>query len=202
MLRRNVHVGMVGAALLAFVAACSQSNPTAATSCDQFGVGCTPEELQAQLVSVQDGLWASAKRAKGGGQNYTSIVNPELLECQPQRYTAKAKVIGPGGGELKFGPHKIRFPPGALSNDVVVFGKLLVANHVVVDLSPHGLQMSAPAILELDYDFCQSGGGRLEVAYVDNHLNIISFPSSPSGRTPSGEAWAELWHFSKYAVAY
>jgi hypothetical protein len=196
MLKRNVHVGLVGAALLAFVAACSQPGPTGASSCDEFGAGCTAEELQTQLISVEDRLAARA------GRNYTNIVNPELLQCQPQSYTASAKIMGPGGGVLMFGPHKITFPSGALSHNVVVSGKLLIANHVVVELSPHGLQLSAPAALELNYGGCQSGGGGLEVAYVDNNLNIISYPDPPSGGSPSGEVQAELWHFSKYAVAY
>lgn len=200
MARRTVHVSLVGSALLVFAAACAQWNPTDATSCDQFGVGCTPDELQSQLVSTRD--WLAAAQADGGGETYRNIVNPALLQCQEQSFTGSATVMGPSGGELAFGPHKITFPPGALSNDVVVSGQLHVASHVVVELFPHGLQMSVPAIIELAYGYCQSGGGGFEVAYVDDELNIISFPAAPSGGAISGKTKGQLWHFSKYAVAY
>ncbi len=199
MVRRNVHASVIVAALLMFVVACSQDHPTAATSCDQFGVGCTPEEVQSQFTSISDRL--AAARAGGPEETYLDIVNPALVQCQLTSYRGKAKVIGPGGGVVSFGPHKITIPPGALGNYLVVYGELHVANHVVVELSPHGLQMSAPAILELAYGTCQSGNG-FEVAYVDDNLNIISYPAVPPGGTNSGEVRAELWHFSQYAVAY
>ena len=207
MVERNVRVMLAGTALLVFVSACSQPNPTAATSCDQFGAGCTQEELQGQLTVIRNRL--AQVTASGAEESYTdeavrfrAILNPALMQCQQQSYTGSATVIGPGGGALSFGPHRIKFPPGALSNNVVVSGELHVANHVLVELSPRGLRMSAPAILELAYGFCQSGGSGLEVAYVDDNLNVISYPDAPPGGTPSGEVWAELWHFSKYAVAY
>lgn len=200
MLKRSVHFDVVAAALLALVAACTQLNPTDVTSCDQFGVGCTQDELQTQLELVRGRL--AAAQAGTGGEQYPDIVNPVLLRCQQQNYTGSVTVIGPSGGQVSFGPHKITFPPGALNNNVVVSGELLVANHVLVELYPSGLQLSAPAVLELAYGTCQSGGNGLEVAYVDDNLNVISYPAAPLGGTISGEVRAELWHFSKYAVAY
>lgn len=200
MVKRNVRVMLAGTALLVFVAACSQRTPTAANSCDQFGVGCSQEELQDQLTLIRNGF--AQVTASGAEESYDDIENPALLQCEQQSYTGRAKVIGPGGGVLNFGPHRINFPPGAVSNNVVVSGELQLANHVLVELSPPGLQMSAPAILELAYGFCQSGATGLEVAYVDDNLRVISYPDAPSGGSPSGEVWAELWHFSKYAVAY
>lgn len=197
MVKRNVHVGLFVGAVLVFVAACTQGDPTSANACDRFGVGCTADELQAQLESVQDRLTAAQ-----AGAPYENIYNPGLLQCQSQSYTARARVIGPAGGVLSFGPHEITFPAGALSNSVVVSGQLHVSNHVLVELSPHGLQMSAPAVLDLNYSQCSSGGGGLDVAYVNNNLNVISYPDPPSGGTQSGHVRAELWHFSKYAVAY
>ncbi len=187
MVRRNVHVSVIVAALLMFVVACSQDHPTAATSCDQFGVGCTPEELQSQFTSISDRL-AAAQASGTTEETYLDIVNPALVQCQLKSYKGGARVIGPGGGVVTIGPHKITIPPGALRISLVVYGEVHVANHVVVELSPHGLQMSAPAILELAYGTCQSGNG-LEVAYVDNNLDVISYPDVPPGGASSGTSW-------------
>ncbi len=55
MLERSGHIRQAVVALLVFVAACTQGDPTGVTSCDQFGVGCTPEQLR---------TWEQAEHAR------------------------------------------------------------------------------------------------------------------------------------------
>lgn len=224
MVRRNVHVSVIVAALLMFVVACSQDHPTAATSCDQFGVGCTPEQLgtweQAEQARVNrraaesEAAFDEATLLWPGGvlfhrdddddddDDNTSNVHPWLLQCQPQRYEGEVRLIGPSGGTVKFGPHYLRIPAGALDHYVVITGEIEVSSHVLADLSPHGLTFAAPAVLELAFDHCLTPNSTVQVVYVNDDLSIISFFDSPPGATPPGGARAELWHFSKYAVAY
>ena len=82
------------------------------------------------------------------------LAHPFLIQCQPQRYQGEVRIIGPAGGTVKFGPHDLRIPAGALDHWVVITGEIEVSWHVVADLSPQGLTFAAPAILELTFEKC------------------------------------------------
>ncbi len=222
MVERNRHIRLTVVALLVFAAACTQGDPTGVTSCDQFGVGCTPEQLRtweqaeqarinrraAESVAAFDEatlLWPGDvlfHRDDDDDDDDGPLAHPLLIQCQPQRYQGEVRIIGPAGGTVKFGPHHLRVPAGALDHWVVITGEIEVSWHVMADLSPQGLTFAAPAILELTFEECLGNTNTVQIAYVDDNLDIISFPDTPSGETSSDKVRAELWHFSKYAVAY
>ncbi len=234
MVERNRHIRLTVVALLVFVAACTQGDPTGVTSCDQFGVGCTPEQLRtweqaeharinrraAESATAFDEatrLWLSGGLmfgrdddderdgdgdGSGGGGYDGPLVNPLLIQCEPQRYQAKATTIGSDGGKVQFGPHSLKIPEGALDRKVVITGEIEISQHVLVDLSPHGLTFAKPAILVLAFEKCRTNPTTVQVAYVADNLDIMSFPETLAGQIESGQVQAELWHFSKYAVAY
>ncbi len=103
---------------------------------------------------------------------------------------------------MSIGPHKLRIPPGALTERVVITGVIPVSFLVSVELSPHGLQFAPGVTLDLNYNHCaQPEGYQYRVAYTDANGNVLEWPVSIN-RGQSGEVTADIDHFSKYAVAY
>lgn len=128
--------------------------------------------------------------------------NPLLLYCAPLQYASNVKVIGPSGGEMSIGPHKLSIPKGALAATVVITGEMPVSLAVSVRLSPHGLRFLVPASLTLDYDHCKRPSILSErVAYVDELFNVLEWPSSQDD-LKYAKVHARIDHFSRYAVAY
>ncbi len=126
-----------------------------------------------------------------------------LLLCQPLEYDGAAAIIGPEGGELRFGPHRLTIPPGALLTRTVVTAEAPTSLMVTADFSPHGLQFQKDVELRLDYEHCTQPllPGAFRVVYLDNLLKILEAPPSEDYRS---SRWIRSWlrHFSKYAVAY
>ena len=128
--------------------------------------------------------------------------NPLLLYCDPLQYASDVKVIGPDGGDMSIGPHKLRIPKGALTETVVITGEMPVSLSVSVRLSPHGIRFLAPVSLTLDYDHCNRPSILSErVAYVDELFNILEWPQSQDD-AKYAKVHALIDHFSRYAVAY
>lgn len=125
-----------------------------------------------------------------------------LLYCDPLAYAAAVKIIGPEGGDVSIGPHKLSIPAGALALPVVITGELPVSMAVSVRLLPEGLAFAAQPKLTLSYQHClNADDSPKRVAYTDELLNPLEFP--PSQDWPSeGKVEAWLDHFSRYAVWY
>jgi hypothetical protein len=126
-----------------------------------------------------------------------------LLLCRPLDYDGEAAIIGPEGGELRFGPHRLTIPAGALLTRTVVTAEAPTSLMVTADFSPHGLQFQKDVELRLDYDHCTQPllPGAFRVVYLDDLLRILETPPSEDYRS---SRWIRGWlrHFSKYAVAY
>lgn len=131
------------------------------------------------------------------------VVPSPLLLCQPLEYDGAAAIIGPEGGELRFGPHRLTIPPGALPYRTVITAEAPTSLRVEADFSPHGLQFLKDVELRLDYDHCTQPllPGAFKVVYLDDLLRILETPPSEDYRSSQ---WIRTWlrHFSKYAVAY
>jgi len=186
-------------------------NPNA-PACYLNGTGCSDAELEAweesekaridleKLASktVYDSLkvvWDTYLHDFPQGQS-------QFLICQPKKYAGKVKIIGPEGGEIKIGRHKIRIPAGALTERTVITGVVPVSLLVDVELSSHGLQFANPATLTLNYRHCDRPENfEYRVAYIDANRNVLEWPTSTNSRR-EGKVTAEIDHFSKYAVAY
>lgn len=131
------------------------------------------------------------------------ILPSPLLLCQPLDYDGATAIIGPEGGELRFGPHRLTIPSGALPYRTVVTAEAPTSLMVEADFSPHGLQFQKAVELRLDYDHCTQPllPGAFRVVYLDDLLRILETPPSEDYRS---SRWIRTWlgHFSKYAVAY
>ena len=208
----------VAAGLILLVASCQPTAGPAGPngSCGLGQSACTAEELRAWYEAEQARIAQAAVANEAAFDEAVREWNNRplgahagslLLQCQPQSYQASARIIGPSGGTVSFGPHDLHIPPGALSSSVVITGEIEVSQHVLVNLSPHGLTFAAAATLQLEYEHCSGESSEIRVAYVDQNLSILEYPvsSNSGGNNPgdlTGEVTASIWHFSKYAVAY
>jgi hypothetical protein len=132
----------------------------------------------------------------------SALKNLHLLSCSPQPYAVTTKVIGPQGGVITVGTHRLTIPAGALSRSVTIKAEQMTGNVNSVRFSPEGLQFSKPATLELSYKNCSLLLGVVKrVAYTDERLRILELiPSLDllNLRTVKGT----VRHFSRYAVAW
>jgi hypothetical protein len=140
--------------------------------------------------------WAEYKKG-----NKTATV--ELLRCAPLEYAGDAEVIGPNGGEIKVGPHKIVIPKGALASERLIVAEAPMGSLVQVIFQPHGLRFNIPSQLTLSYAHCMRPGGyTYRIVYVDdNAKTILEFPPSKDDKTQKAVT-AGIDHFSSYMVAY
>ena len=136
---------------------------------------------------------------KGKGKDKAS----DLLFCEPQPYDAETKVIGPEGGELAFGPHKIRIKPGALTEPTLITAEAPSALLVSAEFSPHGLVFDNAVQLELSYKHCSlpTNFGKLRAVFLDDQDNIVEYPAAFDYKK-GDKVVSWIYHFSKYAVAY
>ena len=113
-----------------------------------------------------------------------------------------SKLIGPEGGSIQNGGHKLVFPAGALSEPTVITMST-DAEYVGVHLEPHGLQFPAgrEPVLTLDYSGADTSVfSSLSVVYVDDAGTIQEvLPTKELGG--GGKLRANLEHFSGYIGA-
>lgn len=141
-----------------------------------------------------------------GGRPETHLVSGltgTLIACNPVPGDATTEVIGPSGGTIYVGSHKLRIPEGALAAPVTITAVAPSDTVNRVLLSPEGLTFQRPAWLTLSYANC----GVLRwfapkrIAYTTDALDILELLFSldnPLARRVS----AEIDHFSTYAVAW
>lgn len=128
-----------------------------------------------------------------------------LLACDPLPYAATSRTIGPEGGLLTVGPHRLAIPAGALSAPVTITAEAPVGTVNSVQLGPEGLQFAPgkPASLTLSYANCPLHARLLpkRIAYTDDVLRILSYLLSVDDLLGK-RVTAPLEHFSRYVVAW
>jgi hypothetical protein len=132
-----------------------------------------------------------------------AILNGTLLRCNALPYSSSTAVIGPAGGTLQVGPHRLVVPAGALPGNVSITGEVISGAVNSVRLSPDGLQFGTQAVLTMSYANCPLAGllPLKKVAYTDEGLSILSVLRSIDN-LGNREVTARLNHFSRYAVSY
>lgn len=191
----------------------------AATACGPQTTGPadakTNPVLEAQLASIRQTI--EAKR-QGSGAAYDSLMQvwkartilkvqgnlasdaDPFVPCSPLPFDATSQIIGPAGGKLRFGPHRLYIPPGALSDSIAIGAVMPPSLTDVVQMLPHGLVFNLPVKLVLVYSQCDPTATH-HVAYTDDDYNILEWPTS-TDNTGYQSVVAWLNHFSQYAVAY
>jgi hypothetical protein len=147
--------------------------------------------------------WKEFKKEWAEYKKDNKLARVELLRCAPLEYSGDAEVIGPNGGEIKVGPHKLVIPKGALATEQLIVAEAPMGSLVRVTFQPHGLRFSVRSQLTLSYAHCMRPDSfTYRIAYVDdNGKTILEFPPSADDKTLKAVN-AGIDHFSSYVVAY
>lgn len=136
-----------------------------------------------------------------------SLLDPlpqvSLLRCSPLPYDSVTQTIGPEGGTLFVGPHRLAIPAGALPTPVTITAVAPSDTVNEVRFFPEGLTFASPAALTMSYANCGAVNLLIpkQIAYTTDGLDILAL-------LPSFDAfWAQrvtgrLQHFSTYAIAW
>jgi hypothetical protein len=125
----------------------------------------------------------------------------ELLTCSTQRYVITSKTIGPEGGEIKVGRHRLEIPKKALTQKTKITAEQLPGSSNSVRFGPEGLHFLKAAELTLSYDNCSKLRIKKKIVYTTEALSILELLKSND--YPKYEyVSSPIDHFSRYAVAY
>lgn len=92
-----------------------------------------------------------------GSEGNGSSSSVTALACNVPSPLQGSAVIGPSGGTLDIGPHRLIIPPGALTQELPISGTIRSANGgVEIDFEPTGTQFKKPAGLIFDASSCGS----------------------------------------------
>jgi hypothetical protein len=124
-----------------------------------------------------------------------------LLTCSRQPYVQTKAVVGPAGGTIVVGAHRLTIPAGALSSPVTITAEQMSGVVNSVRLQPAGLKFAKAATLTLSYRNCLLPPLTKRVVYTDEQLRILELIPSLDLRL-SKSVNGSILHFSRYAVAY
>jgi hypothetical protein len=125
----------------------------------------------------------------------------DLVTCSPQPYAITTETIGPRGGAIDVGTHRLVIPENALSTPVTITAEQISGSTNSVRFSPEGLRFNQPAALTMSYDNCALVLLQKKIVFTTEKLKILEVLTSLDlfkKQTVS----APIDHFSRYAVAY
>ena len=155
------------------------------------------ERRKAQKDSLKDTFEAYKK----SGKLPKSRVGAEFVLCEPRDYDAETAIIGPAGGEIHVGEHRLIIPEGALQDWTLITMEAPPSLLVEVKFTPHGVHFDKQPQLKLSYTRCYVPHNHpFRVVYIDDANNILEWPTSVDLKH-FGVVWAWIEHFSKYALA-
>jgi hypothetical protein len=118
--------------------------------------------------------------------------------CTPKNAAEGTALIGPRGGVLNIGTHRLIIPAGALDRTVQISGSVPAGKPFEVDLQPHGLRFRKAAGLILDATSCTDVP---PIVYLIDQYTVT--PPIPAFYSNWWKAIAcPIWHFSGYMVAF
>ncbi len=133
----------------------------------------------------------------------TAVNTLRLMHCSAQPHVVASQVIGPRGGSINFGAHRLYIPSGALTANTLITAEAVSDSVNSVHFEPHGLTFLRKARLRLDYSNCKPilPGIRHRVVYTNDFLQLLE--NVLSADYPEYEYTdGEISHFSRYAVAW
>jgi hypothetical protein len=164
-------------------------------------VACSGDAPTGPVIASTSPATASGTTGYYPGSRLTADVQAGRftpVNCSPRiTYEGSAR-IGPAGGVLRIGPHRLVIPAGALRRKVLISGTVPEGKPFQIDLQPHGLQFRKAAGLVLDATSC------IEVppiVYIIDQVNV-SAPIEAMYSNWWKTIACPIWHFSGYMVAF
>jgi hypothetical protein len=124
-----------------------------------------------------------------------------LLSCSTQPYAVTTQTVGPKGGVINVGTHRLTIPAGALDRQVTIKAEQVSGRVNSVRFSPEGLRFAKRAQVTLSYKNCSPLLLLKQVVYIDELLRILDLLPSRDDRI-NKTVTGEIKHFSRYAVAW
>jgi hypothetical protein len=126
-----------------------------------------------------------------------------LLRCEPMPPANATKWVGPRGGTINVGPHRLTIPDGALGGWVKISATAPSDTVNRVHFEPEGLQFKKYASLTMSYANCGLVDWLLpkQIVYTSGDLDILEVLKS-FDLPLDEEVTGKLKHFSEYAVAW
>jgi hypothetical protein len=179
------------------------------------GVSCTtgdssPTEVSAPSASEQPSFGLIGDLGGGLGDLTGGLTGAvvgtlgkvtDLLLCSPQPYAVTTATIGPKGGEIKVGTHRLVIPKDAVSKKTRITGEQISGSTNSIRFSPEGFRFEKPAQLTMTYDNCAVVLLQKKIVFTTEKLKILEVLTSLDlfkKKTVS----APIDHFSRYALAY
>ena len=124
-----------------------------------------------------------------------------LVSCNVQTTHTGSAEIGPMGGVVWVGPHRLFVPPYALHEKVRITAVAPKGQYVQIQFEPEGLQFRKPTLLSMSYSECSLLSPlRLKIVYVNDRFEILEvLPTVTSLLTRTANAPVD--HFSRYMLA-
>jgi hypothetical protein len=167
------------------------------------GVSCTPDDALGPSEPSTPTQMASSGEQQSlilGGV-VDGLKDLRLLSCSTQQRIVVTKVIGPAGGTVVVGSHRLVIPAGALARSHTIQAEQVPGRVNSVRFAPEGLRFARPAKLILSYSNCSPLLLLKRVVYTDELLRVLELMPSLdnlSTKTVRGD----IRHFSRYAVAW
>ena len=136
-----------------------------------------------------------------GGDFLKQVTDLRLLSCSTQPYAKTTQVVGPLGGIVIVGTHRLVIPAGALKQSITITAEQVPGRVNSVRFSPEGLRFDRPAALLVSYSNCSPLLLLKRVVYTNELLRILELLlllHNRSNKTVTGT----VRHFSLYAVAW
>ena len=124
-----------------------------------------------------------------------------LVSCNVRTTHTGSADIGPAGGVIRVGPHRLTVPPRALQQSVRISAVAPRGSYVQIKFEPQGLRFDRPTLLTMSYSECSLLSPlRLKIVYVNDKLQILEvLPTVTSVLTRTANA--PVTHFSRYMLA-
>jgi hypothetical protein len=125
-----------------------------------------------------------------------------LVRCEPLAYDSVSTTIGPKGGIVRVGPHRLWIFPGALREPVTITAVTPADTVNVIAFGPDNLKFDAVALLSMSHHNCDVRGRyrAVQIAHTDDALRINEYQTD--AWKFRGRVVAQLRHFSNYAIAW
>jgi hypothetical protein len=188
---------IIPALALGAVVACSGDSPTAPVSA---APAASLNSTNANSNSTTNGNGNPYANGSFPGWHRTGAAQAGKfvpLNCVPRQIATGSAVIGPSGGILQIGPHRLIVPAGALTERVLISGTVPEGRPFQIDLQPHGLQFRKAAGLILDASSCIDVP---TIVYIVDQITV-----GPPIQAFYSNWWkaiaCPIWHFSGYMIS-
>jgi hypothetical protein len=168
----------------------------------RFGVGFALVAAFASVTACGDTPVVPKAAPRPAGPAASSLARntrPVPLPCARRVAETNTVVIGPEGGTLHVGGHRLIVPTGALTKPTLITGTVRDDTTATIVFAPAGLKFKIPATLVMSVWGCEPTVTDPHIRYIDDEGRSLEELPTLHDRKRR-EVTAPLFHFSGYQV--